>query len=386
MTLTEQAARDDEPTTVRDIFAVGRGQYENIGDIILRRPLLDWAREAGRLHVYVGASPDGYDEGLGLREGDRVYRSFRRWYTALLRAAAAGTAHSVYKPGEIQLTVVGMKEHVAMLPAASLVRLRGGTVSRIGVGARNFAPLPRAIMRPSNALSSYTRWRDDRTAEYLGHGPSMPDLGFSEGLDADGLAESISAAAPARDLLVVSLRDDVEVAPRPYPDESWFRGIRAAAESLGLRVCVVSQVSVDDPRSRRLAADLGAELTGWPELSGHARQEERLRAVYRRAAVVASDRLHVIIAALTEGAAPVGLQLDDADKISRHFATIGVHDVAVNSSGLTPAELAGRIETIARRRPEHVHALLDARERLAATKRDFHELLGHRLPADRVLA
>ena len=56
----------------RQIFAVGRGQYENIGDIILRRPLLDWAREAGDLHVYVGASPEGYDEGLGLQPGDTV--------------------------------------------------------------------------------------------------------------------------------------------------------------------------------------------------------------------------------------------------------------------------------------------------------------------------
>ncbi|MGC5172938.1 glycosyltransferase [Microbacterium sp. DT81.1] len=362
--------------TSRDIFAVGRGQYENIGDIILRRPLLDWARAAGTLHVYVGNSPDGYDEGLGLRPEDHVYRSFGRWYAALLRSALRGRAHSVYKPGEVQLTLIGMKEHVTMLPAVSLVRLRGGTVSRVGVGARNFAPFPRALMWPSNALSSYTRWRDDRTAAYLGHGPASPDLGFYEGMPDDELVASLGDGRAERDLLVVSLRADAEVAPRPYPDGEWFAGIRGAADALDLRICVVSQVSVDDGRSHRLAADLGgAEVVSWPESRGHGPQEARLREVYRRTAVVASDRLHVLIAGLTEGSGAVGLQLDDSDKISRHFSTIGLEDLTINSTGLTGDELADRIVRIARRRREQVGALLLARERLRATKQGFHDTI-----------
>jgi len=368
--------RGHDVTAPTEIFAVGRGQYENIGDIILRRPLLDWAREAGRLNVYVGHSPAGYDEGLGLQPEDRVYRSFRQWYTALMKAGAAGTAHSIYKPGEVQLTLVGMKEHVAMLPAAALVRLRGGRVARVGVGARNFAPIPRAIMWPSNALSSYTRWRDDRTAAYLGFGPAMPDLGFAEGMDDDELRASIAPQGGTRDLLVVSLRDDTEVAPRPYPDGAWFEGMTDAAARLGLTLCVVTQVSVDDERSRRLASDLGAELVGWSHLTGHAAQERRLREVYRRTAVAASDRLHVIVAALTEGAAPVGLQLDDSDKISRHFSTIGVDDVALNTAPLTADAIASRVVQVAERRTAQVTALLRARARLRVVKSQLHDVLG----------
>lgn len=353
----------------RDIFAVGRGQYENIGDIILRRPLLDWARAAGTLHVYVGNSPEGYDEGLGLQPEDRVYRSFWKWHAALVRAALAGTADSIYKPGEIQLSLIGMKEHLVMLPAASLVRLRGGSVARIGVGARNFAPLPRALMWPSNKLSSYTRWRDDGTAAYLGFGEAMPDLGYAEGMSDGELAASIEPDATPRDLMVVSLRYDIEVAPRPYPTRAWIDGVRLAAERLGLKLCVVTQITVDDERSAQLAADLGgAELVPWAGPDGHAEQEARLREVYRRTAVAASDRLHVIIAALTEGAAPVGLQLDDADKISRHFSTIGIEDVAVNSVGLSAEQLADRIVAIAGRRSEIVTALLGARLRLAGVR------------------
>jgi hypothetical protein len=363
-------------TAPTEIFAVGRGQYENIGDIILRRPLLDWAREAGRLNVYVGHSPAGYDDALGLQPEDRVYRSLGQCYAALMTAAAAGTAHSIYKPGEVQLTLVGMKEHVAMLPAAALVRLRGGRVGRVGVGARNFAPIPRAIMWPSNALSSYTRWRDDGTAGYLGFGPAMPDLGFAEGMDDDELRASISPHGSERDLLVVSLRYDIEVAPRPYPDHAWFEGMREAAARLGLTLCVVTQVSVDDERSRRLASDLGAELVGWSHPNGHAAQERRLREVYRRTAVAASDRLHIIIAALTEGAAPVGLQLDDSDKISRHFSTIGIDDVALNTAPLTADAIATRVVQIARQREAQITALLHARSRLRVVKSQLHDVLG----------
>lgn len=362
----------DEPR--RAIFAVGRGQYENIGDVLLRRPLLDWARESGQLHVYVGHSPAGYDEGLGLQPDDVVYRSFTAWYRALLSAAARGQADTLFKPGEIQLTLVGMKEHVAMLPAVALVRARGGHVARIGAGARNFAPLPRAIMWPSNALSSYTRWRDDRTADYLGFGPPIPDLGFGEGMDAAALARARSGGDD-RDLFVVSLRDDTEVAPRPYPDAAWLRAVRESAEALGLRLVVVTQVSVDEERSQRLGRDLDAEVVGWPALADHAAQEERLRAVYRRARVAASDRLHVIIAAFTEGAMPIGLQLDDSDKISRHFDTIGLTDVVVNTRGQDAARLRDRIVELSQRRAEALTALANARTRLATVRCELGQLL-----------
>lgn len=357
-----------------DVFAVGRGQYENIGDIILRRPLLNWARRGGRLHAYVGRSPQGYDEGLGIGGDDVVYRSLSKWYVALLASALRGRAHSIYKPGEIQLTLIGMKEHIVMLPAAALVRLRGGSVSRIGVGARNFARIPRAIMWPSNALASYTRWRDDRTASYF-DGEAMPDLGFAEGMPDGGIREALIEPPQARDVMVVSLRDDTEVAPRPYPTAAWLEGVSNFARSEGLTIWVVTQVSVDNERSRRIAADLGAQLLEWDRLGDHAAQEARLRALYRRTRVAASDRLHVIIAAFTEGATPIGLQLDDSDKVSRHFATIGIDDVSINTTGMPASDLTAALARIGGERKQMLEKLLVARERLAKVESDLSRLL-----------
>ncbi|MBO3096333.1 hypothetical protein [Cellulomonas dongxiuzhuiae] len=362
-------------TPRRDVFAVARGQYENVGDVLLRRPLLRWARESGsRLHVYVGRSPDGYDEGLALEPDDVVYRSFARWYAALVRSAWAGRASSLFKPGEIQLTLVGTKEHLVMLPAVALVRARGGAVLRVGAGARGFAPLPRALVRPSILLTTFTRWRDEATAAYLGGGPAMPDLGYAEGAGT-AVLRAARDGADERDVLVVSLRADAEVAPRPYPTPAVVEALRRYAAQEGLETWVVTQVSVDDERSHRLAADLDAHVLGWPEATGHDVHEARLRALYRRARVVLSDRLHVVIAAFTEGAAPVSLQLDGSDKAARHLSTVGVHDVTVDARGLDADTVLERVRTAAGRRAEALDALLVARERLEDVRGDVVRLL-----------
>jgi hypothetical protein len=365
------------------VFAIGRGQYENIGDIILRRQLLDWVRPAGELHVYVGDSPAGYDEGLGLGPGDRVYRSLEEWYRAALSAAVRGKAAYVFKPGEIQLTMIGLKEHLSMLPLLVALRLRGGRAVRAGVGTRNYAAVPRALMRPSIMLSDVTLWRDVATGEYMGTGGVMPDLAFGEGGDDDAVA-GYATDAPARDVLLVSMRGDKP--ERPYPSPSWVEGVRRYAELHDLQVWAVTQVETDDVRTRRLAADLGGQALTW-DGTGHLAQEQRLRALYARTAMALSDRLHVVIGAFTEGAVPVGSLVAPSDKVDRHFRTIGIDDVTVDASGTSADELVARLETLAARRAEMFGCLLRARVRLRGHRDDVLSVLtGAAPPAARPVA
>ena len=350
---------------VRDIFVPARGQYDNIGDILLRRQLLDWLRGSGPLHVYVGEAPDGYAEGLGLTPNDVQYRSFRRWYAAALRSAARGQASYVFKPGEIQLTLVGMKEHLAMLPVLALVRARHGRVARVGVGSRNFAPLPRALMGPSIALSNVSLWRDAATAGYLGRGSIMPDLAFacaSSGADSSGTER--------RDVLVVSMRSDLE-----YPSAAWLAGVRAVAADNGLQIWCVTQVLRDDVKCGQLAADLGGQALRWNG-TGHDEQEQRLRDLYRRAALAVSDRLHVLVGALTEGAVPAALLVNaKSDKIARHFAAAGLHDVSIVSAGLTAAQIAARLQNLLGRRVAILAGLAEAQDELHTVRRLLDQVL-----------
>jgi hypothetical protein len=357
---------------VTKVFAIGRGQYENVGDIILRRHLLDWVRAVGDMHVYVGNSPAGYDEGLGLGPDDRVYRSLRAWYKAALVSALKGRAAYVFKPGEIQLTLVGMKEHFSVLPLLVALRLRGGRAIRAGVGTRNYSPIPRALMRPSIALSDITLWRDVATGEYMKTGDVMPDLAFGEGAD-DARLASFKTPSAERNVLVVSMRGDDPA--RPYPSRGWTEGVRAYAASNGLEIWTVTQVRTDNDRNVRLAQDLGGQVLGWDERTGHDEQERRLRHLYARTAIALSDRLHVVIAAFTEGAVPVGSLVVDSDKVDRHFRTIGIDRVSVSATGESAEELSEQLTALAARRADMFDCLLEARARLRRHRDDIQRML-----------
>jgi hypothetical protein len=357
---------------VTKVFAIARGQYENVGDIILRRQLLDWVRPVGDMHVYVGNSPAGYDEGLGLGPQDHVYRSLRAWYKAALVSAFKGRTAYVFKPGEIQLTLVGMKEHFSVLPLLMALRLRGGKAIRAGVGTRNYAPVPRALMRPSIALSDITLWRDVATGEYMKTGGVMPDLAFGEGADDDRVA-SFRTCPPERDVLVVSMRGDDPA--RPYPGREWVEGVRAYAESNGLEIWVVTQVRTDDDRTVRLAETLGGRVLGWEEQTRHDEQERRLRELYARTAIALSDRLHVVIAAFTEGAVPVGSLVVDSDKVDRHFRTIGIEGVSVSATAESAEEVSERLAALAARRADMFDRLLEARTRLRRHRNEIQRML-----------
>lgn len=349
---------------VPSIFVPLIGQYENIGDIILRRPLLDWLRTLGIVHVYLGPAPDGYEEGLGVQPGDRVYRSFGSWYLAALKAAVSGMAHYAFKPGEIQLSLRGLKEHLVVIPMLMLMRLRGGKVVRVGSGARNFSPLPRALMKPSIALSQLLMWRDGRTASYMGAGEVMPDLAFAEG-------DAVESHAPmdARNVLAVSMRGD-----RDLLSDVWQQAVRAYADARGLRIWVVTQVLRDSAQSKSLAMSLGAELLDW-DGSAHDKQETKLRELYRRAHGVVSDRLHVLISAYSHGALPMGMLACPSDKIERHFEAVGVTGISLNTAGLGKDAILAYMEQIEANSDRVIAALPAARQRLEQIRSQLRKML-----------
>ena len=346
---------------MRSIFVPAIGQYDNIGDIVLRRPLLRWLRPAGPLHVFVGPAPDAYLAALSLGPDDVVYHSFLRWYLAGLRAGLRGRLHYAFKPGEIQLSLRGLKEHLAMLPLLLLVRAGGGRVVRVGSGTRNFARWPRLLLAPSVALSNLVMWRDDETAAFLRKGGTMPDLGF-----ADGEVNRLPAPRP---WLVLSMRGD----RLPVP-EAWVDAVRSLASRHSLRLRVVTQVARDETMSRDLAQRLGADLLGWNG-SDHDAQEHRLQAAYRGARGVVSDRLHVLIAAFTHGAVPLALLTDGSGKVARHFRAAGIDGIDIHVDGRPAAQLLEAMERVLAREDELFGALAQARGRLELVRHQVVDML-----------
>ncbi len=336
------------------------GQFDNLGDVFLRRQLAAWIPDDAQ--VYVGPAPADFVAALDLPTAATVHRSFSRWARALAMAPP-GTDY-VYKPGEIQMSVPGMKEQVGLLPLVARLRRRGGTVGRAGVGVRSGGRPFEAMCRPAVSLAAVNLWRDDFSRAMFGRGTVIPDLAFAEGSEPQVWDEA------TRDVVIVSLRGD-----RPLPPDSWFRAVRGVADASGSRLVAVSQVRRDDDRTRESSAALRCEAVLMGS-SSFTTVERDLRALYRRAELVVSDRLHVLVGAATEGAAVSASLVGGSAKIDRHFRVIGVPTVQESARGRAVDEQVDSFLSAVRGRSDVRRAVSAARHDLSHAREAFRSVMG----------
>ncbi|MCP2264686.1 hypothetical protein ACFQHV_16075 [Promicromonospora thailandica] len=314
------------------IFLWLTGQEDNVGDSALRRPYARALADAGPVTAWCGGPGTGYQRGLALPPDVTVSRSLLRWWTALVASGLRRPTVLAFNAGEFDVTKAYLVGVVALLPLLPLIRLRGGSVIWVGAGVRRRR---RGLMWPFGALARLADvlvWRDDRSGALLRAAPAMPDWAFA--LPPGGLLEERRGSGD-RDCVVVSLRSD-----RPMPSPGWIASVGRLARRLSAEVVVVAQVERDDARARHVGRLLGATVVGWSS-ADHAVQERALRDVYRRAHVVVSDRLHVLVLAATEGAVPLGWCEQATEKIASHFAVVGAEWAGPGADGS-----AARLDTL----------------------------------------
>ncbi|MGV9194689.1 polysaccharide pyruvyl transferase family protein [Microbacterium sp. MC2] len=310
------------------VFASLTGPAGNIGDALIRRGTLDWSRSTSdQLVAYVGDAPDAWLAQLDLPEDATVLRGKRsvpRWLWMLLTAPRHPVL--VFEAGEVPLDRGNGLRELVFLIETVIVRLKGGVVVRS----------PRGIRAPSNPSawlharaarwSQFALWRDARSAEIVGGGRVVPDIGFAAGIRPGRAWED-------RDELIVSLRG-----ARPRPDDAWIQAVRATAAAEGLRIRTVVQVREDEHRARELADALGGTFEPWGDTDPLV-QEERLRERYSGARLVLSDRMHVLVLAALGGAVPAEVVPTPTAKIAAAFDTIGLHGLTLDAAASTRAEI-----------------------------------------------
>lgn len=337
------------------VFVMCTGQDDNIGDVVLRRRLLDELRSYGRLHIFLGEAGSEFIAALQLSEGDKVYVNMEAWNASIRQAAKTSRILYVAKPGEIQVRPFQFKSFALMLPLYRLINKNGGHIVQMGIGARDFPTLLTKLLPVTFSYHSLLAWRDTESHARFGIGDLMPDWGFD-----DAGPSPVEPFEPvSRHLLAIALRGD-----RPYPGAIWQEAIRSFAKKGGLDIIVVTQVQRDSEFSRRMARDLGAELFDWTTET-HLAQERHLRSLYRRAKMVVSDRLHVLILAFTEGAVPFCLMDRSESKVGRHFDAVGYENSSIDSTGLGVEDIVRLLEKAASRSSEVPVAHEAARAQLA---------------------
>ncbi|WP_135849752.1 glycosyltransferase [Serinibacter arcticus] len=300
----------------RMIFISVASQRDNLGDSLLRRPLIAAGQACGTCHVYVGEGAEDWTN-LGLRSVDRLYTDRRKWMFALARSAVLRRTTLLLNAGELLPDRRFLVSRALLLPVILASRARGGRLIHAGFGLRDPNAKVPAIARLIASLSDVATWRDEASRSAAGIGTVAPDWAFGEGASPEHVSERHHEQSDRR-VLALSLRGD-----RPPPPAAWLDEVRrVVSEDLDATVVVVVQVRRDGDRNAWLAKELGAELIDWPEEADHAEQERRVRSVYSRATWIGSNRLHAVIMAVTEGAVPLDLVPDQSQKVPRALAVV----------------------------------------------------------------
>lgn len=338
------------------------GQFDNVGDTLHRRVLLDRLRGREALSLHIGSAPESFLAGLELDGAEKLYTSAREWASSALARSGRDSIFA-FTSGEIRLSRARALREFALAPVTARVQNRGGRIARIGIAAGSGGsfqdPLTERILRSAIRRTDLLAWRELRSQSLFGTGILVPDLGFAAG--GAGLRDSEAS----RTKLALTMRFD-----RPTPPRAWLDGLRIFATRLDLQLVVTSQVRRDNARSRDLATELDAVFDPWPVDHDHRQREDRLRRLYQDCALVVSDRLHALILAATEGAAVAAASPALSDKIPRHFAAID-HDLALPAPDGTAEDFVTHLAGEAQRRLSLRDRVLASREAIDSTLRSL---------------
>lgn len=308
---------------MREVFASAMGQYDNLGDTVLRRPYLRTLRELGPLNVFVGNRPDDYLSALGIESTDVLFRDSAQWRRAISRSITRQGAVYAFNAGEIETTRPYAMHYLRVAPLLAANRLRGGRALHVGLGVRRptrWVPAIRGTLRLCDVVS----WRDHDSQMTMKTGGVAPDWGFAEGADDATLLER-AAVGGQRSVVVAPRHNGARFA------DDWCERFAAVAEELDLEIVVAAQTVRDNAAAEVLARKWSAETVLW-DSPHHAAHEIRLREAYSQAAVVVSERLHALVLGATEGATPVAVADAPRAKAVRTIRSAGLAEFAVSST------------------------------------------------------
>ncbi|CAH0256069.1 hypothetical protein SRABI02_03295 [Plantibacter cousiniae] len=345
-------------TPPRKVFVSLTGDFTNIGDAVIRRQSLAWARKMGEIRAYVGGAPEEWFPSVGLMVDDHVVRTkanVRHWISDLIRSRRPVF---VFDPGEVPLDHGNFRREVVYLALTLLVRAKRGYVVRPPRAVARPTRVNLALHRLASRASQVCLWRTREDAARLRTGRPSPDIGFS-------MATRVGSVAATRTVLAVSLRWD-----RPMPEDPWFQAVRDFAADNGFSIEVVSQVYGDVARSRDVAARLNASHDDWSGKHDLA-HEAFVREVYDRSRIVISDRLHVLVVAATSGVVPAQLIPNPVPKVAANFRAVGYEQMTLNSSISTIPEMADFLSAQLTRHDELDTAFSAAGRELETIERQF---------------
>lgn len=312
------------------IFYRAQTQYDNLGDLIINRVLLNQLKRYGALLVDLQDVPDWYYKELNLTEAEQANQY--RWkvnylmFFAAIRSRFSGKKRKIYliePPGHRygKLNAQQIKSALLTLIYYSIFRLIGIRICTFGVSIGPCSRDAEILEWWRRKLFYFYSVRDSISENYvrqigIKQVTRFPDLAWLMELPVDTTALLL----PKGDYVIFSFREQTHnLAQAPAYQQQLYQVLDAIAELVcqtwGKKLVISYQVESDRTFCQHLAERYSV-------LHSVLFVKERvdldsMQRVYSGAFMVFSNRLHVLMLAMAYGAIPIAV----IDKINHHKIT-----------------------------------------------------------------
>lgn len=295
------------------VFVSLVAQSDNLGDVVIRRQILEWLRSTNSSVVVLTAGmPSDYLAAFELDPSVRRVHSKFSFASLLARSSLRRTGVLILSPGPVHVDrgPKSLLRSTAGFFRVLAVRCAGGHVVGVGRALQgDLSSLAARVERAVSRLAHYYVVRDKASADFFGsHVDLAPDVAF---------ARSTSSTSE-RGIVALSFRSDSAVSREA------LRGALGIIKERGYRPVLVTQVHRDDDQHNILAQELGVEALLWRDRS-HSEQLLQVQEIYAAAVVVVSDRLHALVFGVQSLAHPIAVGASSSGKAARTLQ--GVVDV-----------------------------------------------------------
>lgn len=351
----------------RIFFFSAKTQHENLGDAVINRELLRELTKAGRVEMCEGGMPGEFLAFVSV-PGIHTHASTGAFYLLLLKTAIFALfkprqqLYYVLNPGGFSggVSGIGYLRQAFLIFMYMLLNLLCVRVVRLGASAGPYSTSRLRIEKLKTALMHKNTVRDTVSLDYLKqHG--FPEAGlfpdWAYMLDKAG-TDSGSPLFGSRGYSVVSFRAEPG---KPGYDAAIERHLDALISEhpqlAQQQWACVSQVDFDVARNAQLAAHLAAR--GIDTVCQSDLREPEYFRIYRHAQYVFSNRLHVLLFALRQGAVAYAM-VDPAinTKIVGIYRDMGLQELIIDITRPTTPHM---LKTRASFEPE-VDAIFQAKQ------------------------
>ncbi len=313
-------------------------QYENLGDALINRELIDLASKHSRLHVDLSRCPDWFVEMLNLPADTTFSRNRLALLPHMLKARLQGhVPYYFFIPGGNfgEYTLPRYIKNLVGLSYTVAAWLTGTRICQLGVSYERSGPRFMSGLRMRAKLMHALYVRDEQSSQLLKsynvpHKGVLPDLAFN----------LFAKNAPAKDTIgtvCFSFRTDQSAEQPSLVQQT----VDCVVQALPKKTRYVLSVQVErDLKSMKVIQKHLKEHHGiTAEIFHEARDITKIQNFYKTVDVVVSNRLHVLLLGSSACGRLVACVDDKNQKVTGLFKTLGRGDLVVPMEGVTEAAM-----------------------------------------------